>query len=228
MATPRKAATSQYKPLFYALAASNSVSLFLFLMRAAESMTDRYWFLLWNLFLGWVPLFFAWVLVRRLKTTRWSGWQNASLTLLWLVFLPNSFYLVSDLVHLQQTGEVSMLYDAVMFMSFIFNGFVFGFMSLFIVHTAMIRRFSQRAATQLVGLVLLACSFAIYLGRSLRWNTWDVLMRPIDIFVDVSERVIYPSQHPHTFITTTIFFLLLTSTYAVVWAVISAAKAQKK
>jgi uncharacterized membrane protein len=228
MARSRKTAVSQYKPLFYALAFSNGVSLILFLMRSAESMTDRYWFLLWNIFLGWVPLLFAWVLVRRLKETRWSSWQNVGLTLLWLGFLPNSFYLVSDLIHLQQTGEVSMLYDAVMFMSFIFNGFVFGFMSLYIVHTALIRRSSTRVATQVVGLVLLACSFAIYMGRSLRWNTWDVLMRPLDIFIDVSDRVIYPTQHPHSFITTTIFFLLLSSTYAVIWTTILAAKAQKK
>lgn len=217
----------RYRPLLYALAASNGVSLFLFVMRSAESMTDRYWFLLWNLFLAWVPLVCAWLLVQRLRVTQWSHWWSIGLTFMWLGFLPNSFYLVSDLIHLHQTGEVSMLYDAVMFMSFIFNGFVVGFMSLYLIHMELLKRFSRRAVTQLIGLILLACSFAIYLGRSLRWNTWDVLMRPLDIFIDVSDRVIYPSQHPHAFVTTTIVFLLLASIYAVLWAMLSAVKPQK-
>ena len=208
---------SRYNRLVAALVASNGVTLLLFLMRSAESQTDRYWFLLWNLFLAWLPLLFAVCLVDRLRTTAWSTWQNIILTVFWVGLLPNSFYLVSDLIHLHETGEVSLLYDIVMFCSFIFNAYIAGFMSVFIVHQRLLKRFAAKWAYLIIAVVLLACSFAIYLGRSLRWNSWDILVNPAGLIFDVSDRVVNPAAHTQSFVTTITFFLLLMSTYAVFW-----------
>lgn len=217
MNSQKQPGLTQFQRVIAALLFSNSVSVGLFVIRALSSASIRYWFLLWNLVLAWLPLLFVYLLRERLKTTRWLTWQNLLLSLLWLGFLPNSFYLASDLVHLHSTGEVSLLYDAVMFSSFMFNGFVAGMTSLAIVHTELQRRLKPRAVQIIVGLVLLASSFAIYLGRSLRWNTWDVLINPAGILFDVSERVINPTAHDQAFATTGVFFLLLASLYVVVW-----------
>lgn len=192
-----------------------------------ESQSTRYWFLLWNLFLAWLPLLFAWWLVKRLKHSRWSDTGNIALTFLWVGFLPNSFYIVSDLIHLEATGEVSLLYDAVMFTSFIFNGYVAGYMSLLLVHDRLLKRISRIRAHAIVAAVLLACSFAIYLGRNLRWNTWDVLVNPAGILFDVSDRFINPAAHPQAFVTTVTFLLLLGSIYIVIWQFVHALKADK-
>jgi uncharacterized membrane protein len=224
----KAAASPGYRRVFYTLLVSNGVSLLLFALRSVESQTDRYWFFVWNLILAWVPLAFAWLLVQRLKRTSWPQWQNVGLTLLWLGFLPNSFYLMSDLVHLHETGEVSLLYDIVMFLSFIFNGLVAGYMSLFLVHRELLRRVSYQSARAVVALVLLACSFAIYLGRSLRWNSWDVLVNPAGLLFDVSDRVVNPSAHPQTFVTTMTFFLLLASVYFVVLELVRALRADNR
>lgn len=221
-------AAPTYRRVFYALLVSNGVSLLLFGLRSVESLTDRYWFLLWNLALAWLPLALAWLLVRWLKSSPWLSWQNLGLTVLWLGFLPNSFYLISDLVHLHATGEVSLLYDIVMFVSFIFNGLAAGFMSIFLVHRELVKRIVGEWAHLVVGLVLFACSFAIYLGRSLRWNTWDVLINPAGLLFDVSDRVVNPGLHPQTFVTTITFFLLLSSMYFVVWELAGALKAETK
>ena len=210
-------APPSYRRIIYALILSNSVAVILFLLRSAESQTDRYWFMIWNLFLAWLPLVFAWWLVRRLKTTSWLGWQNLLLTLLWLGFLPNSFYVVSDLIHIQETGEVSLLYDIVMFVSFMFNATIVGFMSLFMVHRELLKRVAYEKAYMVVTTILLACSFAIYLGRSLRWNSWDALINPVGILFDVSDRIVNPGAHPQSFVTTVTFFLLLSSIYFVIW-----------
>lgn len=217
-----------YQRVFYALLVSNGVSLMLFAMRSVESQSDRYWFLIWNLVLAWVPLALAWWLVRRLKATPWLSWQNLTLTVLWLGFLPNSFYLISDLIHLHETGEVSLMYDIVMFMSFIFNGLVAGLMSLFLVHRELLKRIVYEWSHAFIGMILLACSFAIYLGRSLRWNTWDVFINPAGLVFDVSDRVVNPGLHPQTFVTTTTFFLLLSSMYFVVWELVRALRADNR
>ncbi len=146
------------------------------------------------------------------------------LTALWLGFLPNSFYIVSDLVHLGVTGEVSLLYDAAMYSSFILNGFMVGFISVYLVHMELLRRLG-RAAHGLIGAAFLACSFAVYLGRYLRWNTWDVLVNPADIILDVSDRIVHPGMYPQAFVTTGLFFLLISSLYVVVWQLAASLRA---
>ena len=61
--------------------------------------------------------------------------------------------------------------------------------------------------------MLLLSSFAMYLGRDLRWNSWDVLLNPAGIIFDVSERVIDPLDHPEAFTTTLMFFIFLAGLY---------------
>jgi uncharacterized membrane protein len=213
-----------YRGVLYALLLSNFVSVVLFLFRVIDAHNLRYGFLLWNLFLGWLPLLFAWLLVRRLPRTLWLTPGNLLLTALWLGFLPNSFYLVSDLIHLRSTGEVSLLYDAVLFFSHIFNSFVAGYASLYLVHLELVKRREWWRAHTLISTVILLCSFAIYLGRNLRWNTWDVLVNPAGILFDVTDRIINPLAHPQVFVTTMTFFALLGSMYVVMWQFLKALK----
>lgn len=220
--TVARSSVGRYRRVFYALLISNGLSLLLYFIRVIDTQEWRYWFLFWNLALAWLPLGFAWWLVRRLRHSPWLSVGNIVLTLLWLGFLPNSFYMVSDLIHLQSTGEVSLLYDAVLFFSFIFNGFVSGFISLYMVHRELLKRLKRFDAHAVVGLIILICSFAIYLGRNLRWNTWDVLVNPAGILFDVSDRLINPIAHPQALVTTVTFTFLIGSMYAVVWQLVRA------
>lgn len=169
----------------------------------------------WNLFLAWLPVLFALWLRKRLATSRWLSWQNLLLSVLWLGFLPNSFYMVSDLIHLQSTGEIMKLYDVAMMMSLIANGMILGFISVYVVHHELLKRVKTGWAHLIIGLVFLSCGFAIYLGRYLRWNTWDVLLNPFALLFDISERLIHPILHLETFTVTLIFFVLISSLYAV-------------
>jgi uncharacterized membrane protein len=205
-----------------ALVVSNAVSVLLFVIRIAATQSMEYWFLFWNLFLAWLPVLCAWLLVRALRTRVWAEPLPVLLTLLWLGFLPNSFYLMTDLIHLQSTGDIGVLYDAVFMLSFIWNGAVAGFLSMYWVHRELLRRRTEQAATLVMVLVVVAASFAIYLGRSLRWNTWDVLVNPAGVLFDVSERVINPLSHVQFLTTTSTFFLLIGSMYYVIWTLVAA------
>lgn len=205
------------RQLLVSLIISSAASTVLYGLRVVASENTNYSYLLWNLLLAWLPLLFAWLLHQRLSRERWLSVGNLLLTALWLGFLPNSFYILSDFIHLRSTGDVSLLYDIVLFASFVWNGFVLGFMSLFIVHRQLIKRVSAAKAHTLVGGVLLVCSFAIYLGRYLRWNSWDVLINPAGLLFDVSDRIINPAAHPQSLVTTSTFFILLSSMYLVLW-----------
>ncbi|OGL38025.1 hypothetical protein A3J32_01995 [Candidatus Saccharibacteria bacterium RIFCSPLOWO2_02_FULL_46_7] len=102
-----------------------------------------------------------------------------------------------------------------------------GFASLLIFHQALLKRLKKRSAHQIIAGIILLCSFAIYLGRYLRWNTWDVLINPAGLLFDVSDRLLNPSSHPQTFVTTLSFFVLLGSTYTVVWQMVQASKSHR-
>ena len=205
-----------------AILLSNLVSLLLFGLRVAGADNNQYWFMFWNLFLAWMPVLFAWTLVDRLKSQSWKEPVPVLLSVLWLGFLPNSFYLMSDLVHLQSTGDIGLLFDIVLFLSFIWNGLLAGIISIVMVHRQLVKRISADFTTLIIASVLLVNSFALYLGRSLRWNTWDLLANPAGLLFDVSERIIHPLSHPQAFLTTLTFFVLLGSIYMVIWSFIQA------
>lgn len=210
-----------------ALAFASLASVGLFAFGAVSNHSMEFGYLNWNLFLAWLPLFFSWWLVRVLQKKLWSSWEALFVTLLWLAFLPNSFYMISDFVHIQEVRRVDLLYDVVMFASFIFNGVVMGFLSLYAVHRELEKRLTHRMAAVVVAGLLLVCSFAIYLGRDLRWNSWDVLVNPGGILIDVSDRVLHPTAYPQTFSTTGTFFVLLGSLYIVAWQIVRSARHQK-
>jgi len=200
----------------------------LLVVRFVSTGTFGFWFLSWNLLLGWIPLLAAWWLVKRLKTTAWLSVGNLVITFLWLGFLPNAFYLVSDLIHLRNTGDISILYDVVMLVSFTWNGFILGYISLYLIHEQLRKRVGGPNAAGIVALVLILCSFAIYLGRYLRWNTWDVLINPAGIIFDVTDPLVNPAAHPQAFTTTLMFFVLLSSIYAVGYQLVAILRSAPK
>jgi uncharacterized membrane protein len=163
-------------------------------------------------------------LLRSLKVRLWSDWLSLLLTIIWLLMLPNSFYMISDFVHVQDVVRNDLLYDVVMFTSFIFTSVLLGFCSLYMVHVELRKRVALRYANLCIAIILLLCSYAIYLGRDLRWNSWDVLTNPAGVLFDVSDHIITPMQSGDMYTTTASFFILLGSLYVVGWQVADAAR----
>ena len=172
-------------------------------------------YLLVNLVLAWVPLGIVLLLQQSLRRKPWSSWEAMSLSILWLIFLPNTFYMISDFIHLSDINTQQLLFNAVMFSSFIYTAVLLGFSSLYVVHQELAKRFSFRTTVTAVALTLLACSFAIYIGRDLRWNTWDIVFDPAGVLFEVSTRLLHPSQYPQVLAVVAPFFALLGSMYIV-------------
>ena len=200
-----------------ALVLSSLTGIGLFLYGALRNHNLEFSYLIWNLFLAWIPFLLALRLVAVLRHKLWSSWEAIGWSLLWLLFLPNSFYLISDFIHLQDVQRVDVLYDAVMFTSFIFTGVLLGFSSLYLVHIQLRRRFSPRAAAAWIAATLVVCSIAVYIGRDLRWNSWDVLVNPGGLLFDLSDRLIHLTSYPQMLVTVISFFILLSSVYNLIW-----------
>ncbi|MEO6513753.1 MAG: DUF1361 domain-containing protein [Candidatus Saccharimonadales bacterium] len=203
-----------------ALVQATVVTLGLFVVRVIRNGNGDYNYLAWNLFLAWLPLLFALWLTRILRTKLWSSWEGVGVSGLWLLFLPNSFYMISDFIHLQGIATVDLLYDAVMFTAFIYLGLTLGFSGLYLVHLELKKRYNAIRSASVIGGVLLLASFAIYLGRDLRWNSWDVLTNPAGLLFDISDRLLAPSGYGTIALTVGSFFALLASMYALVWCAV--------
>jgi uncharacterized membrane protein len=216
--SPRLPRLSEVEKRFVqSMAVLSGLCFFLLVARTLISGSGRYWFIPGNLILAWLGLVFGWFLVRQLATKRWASWQNVSLTILWLVFLPNTWYVLTDFLHVYTNGEISQIYDVVLITSLVVCGFILGFTSLYLVHQEFRKRLGDMQSGILITTIILASSFAIYLGRDLRWNTWDVIANPSGIILNVSDRIIDPLGHPRALNVTLLFFLLLSGMYLAIW-----------
>jgi len=213
--------------VLWALCSLSLLSVFLYVVSAIYYGAGPFWFLNWNLLLAWLPLIFAVILVDYLKNNRWASLSGIGLTLLWLVFLPNSFYIITDFIHLGYANSTHLLYYVIMLFAFSLSGLLLGYISLYLVHKELLKRTKTTTAHAWIAVILLLCSFAIYLGRYLRWNTWDIVLHPIGVVFDVSNRFIDPGAYGQTFQVTGLFFIFLSCLYFSVWQLMRAAQSSK-
>lgn len=195
----------------------SSLCLGLFTFRLLATGVSRYWFVPENLLLAWLALFFGWILVQQLERRGWRNWRALSLTGLWLLFLPNAWYVMTDFIHVFDSGEINYLYDIAMITILTLTGFLLGFTSLFIVHRQLLKRIDIFSSIFLIEMIILLASFAIYLGRDLRWNTWDIFTNPSGLILSITDRLINPFGFPHTLNVTAIFFVVISVMYFAIW-----------
>lgn len=189
-----------------------------YVYRVLITQSFRFGFVFENLALAWLGLVFGWLLVEGLKNRRWLSWQNIGLTVLWLIFLPNTWYVLTDFLHVFPTGEVSELYDIVLISILVINGFILGFASLFLVHRELLKRRDTIKSALFIAAAILVASFGIYLGRELRWNSWDVITNPGGLALNVSDSFIDPFGHRQALKVTGLFFILICSVYFALWS----------
>jgi uncharacterized membrane protein len=163
--------------------------------RMAWTGKITYIFLLWNLFLAWVPYGMSLLVVSRKHK---SIWLLVPILCAWLLFLPNAPYILTDLVHLKVRHGVPFWYDLMLILSFGFTGVLLGWISLLNVQQQLQHWIRPAYTWLLVALTSLACGFGIYLGRVLRYNSWDILSDPYPLLRDVAAPLLHPRAHVAT------------------------------
>ncbi len=177
-------------------------------VRMLRAHTASYFFLVWNLFLAVIPALAAALLRKSAHPLAQVLWFAV-----WLLFLPNAPYVITDLVHLRARDPIPLWYDVAMLISCGGTGLLLGYSSLADVQSVIARRFGRALSWILAAGALLLSGFGIYLGRFLRWNSWDALSHPAALLADVAHRVIHPFGYPITFAVTLIYGIALTLGY---------------
>lgn len=178
-------------------------------LRAWRAHNAGYFFLVWNLFLAAVP-FAAALLYERAR----GFFTQAATLVVWLLFLPNAPYIVTDFIHLRPRPPVPLWFDILLLLSAAGTGLLLGYGSVMIVQRAMERRRGALTGWLVAAVALFLSAFGIYLGRFVRFNSWEVVTDPMPLFADIAYRLMNPMQHPRTFAVTALYGVALLLGYA--------------
>jgi uncharacterized membrane protein len=192
---PRTSALS-LAALILALVATTMLCGAMLVLRAARTESIVYGFMPWNLFLAWMALAFA--LAVHLGVTARPAVRIAALLVaapLWLLFVPNAPYVVTDIAHLRVDPVVPFWYDVLLMATFATTGVSLGLLSIYLVQEAVLRVAGFTAAWTFALATFALCGIGVYLGRVLRWNSWDAIAAPSLVVADVLELVRDPLAH---------------------------------
>ena len=153
----------------------------LLLIRAKVTQSVFFFFLIWNLLLAYIPYLISFFLCTSITCQeRW--FLRIGTLFVWLLFLHNSFYLITDFVHLNKFPDVPFWFDLVLVSSFSITGFALGLFSIRTIEKIIQLHYSYVQSKIMLFCILYLTAFGIYLGRFLRFNSWDLLSNPIDLF----------------------------------------------
>jgi uncharacterized membrane protein len=195
----------------------------LVLGRTVYSHTNHFQFLLWNLFLAWIPLVLA-AVIYRIATRRdvRARLILVPAALIWLLFFPNAPYIVTDLVHLGYFHDnVPSWFDVMLVAWYAWTGLLLGIASLRLMHELVARARGSTAGWSFVVVVTLAGSLGIYVGRFLRWNSWSVFQAPLSLADTGWDRISQPDAGEvalgFALLFALLFLLVYGTTYLLAW-----------
>ena len=153
-----------------------------------------YLFLVWNLFLAFIPYAITqWLSFdSRIKESRM---KLAMVLLLWLLFIPNAFYIITDLFHLDKFDKAPKWFDLLLIFSFAWNGIIFGIVSTRKIEIVLENITGRRGSLFFVFIVMCLNAFGIYIGRYLRFNSWDIVTQPFSLFGEMFKVLFHPLQN---------------------------------
>lgn len=192
----------------------NKLVIFCFLLLAARYIkTDHYsfLFLFWNLFLAWLPVFF----IRRIKQG-YGKFRRITLVALSILFLPNAPYILTDLFHLKKSLIAPLWFDLILILSFALLGLIYFVMALEPILEEVNLQFNKKISLFAKPLLFLATGYGIYLGRYLRFNSWDLVSDPFHLAGGMYNSIFNKNNFMETFgvtITFTVFLYLIYEIY---------------
>lgn len=171
------------------------------------SREPTYVFLTWNLFLAWMPHVLSGLAAYAHQRRRWG--MLLLLGGLWLLFFPNAPYILTDFLHLTQRAPIPLWYDMLLLAAFSWSGIFLALASLSTMHGIVKRHSGQVGGWLFAGATLVLGGLGVYVGRFLRWNSWDVFLSPTAVLADVAVRLLHPLAHRQTYAVTVLFSAFL-------------------
>lgn len=187
---------------FSLLSVSMLFSIVLLMIRMKITHSFFYLFLVWNLFLAVIPYIITCYLMNLSKTNKIS---LVLWFLVWLLFLPNAPYIITDLMHLRLSKGSFLWLDILVVTSFALNGVLLFYLSILDMGQVLKPYFKKSTMGYTTTIICFLSGFGIYLGRFLRYNSWEILSNPKYLFVDIIDIIIKPFLYKEAWLFTILF-----------------------
>jgi len=188
-----------------------SFSLALIGIRVAYTGDLLFLFLIWNLFLAFVPYWLSGWMSRNMKYK--SKWNFFVCVFAWLLFIPNAFYIITDLFHLDMNIGVPLWFDLALLLGFAWNGLLVGIISIRQMEKLFETYFNKKFDLLFVIPVMFLNGLGVYVGRYLRFNSWDAIINPLQLVQDMIYLFIHPLRSRFDWSMIICYSLLLTLIY---------------
>lgn len=193
-----------YRKFIYSTGPWLILAIALNLLRLYMVEVPSYIYMNWNVFLGLLPVACAWLFEYKKRYTIVS----LLFFLAWLLLLPNAPYMITDFIHLRDVGTASMLwYDGFMLFAYALVGVHAFAFSLYRVHQQI------TSSALFIWIISLLSGFGIYLGRYVRWNTWDIIINGKAVLQDISHIIGNILHEPLISITIMVFMCGMVVSY---------------
>lgn len=185
-------------------------SIFVLMLRMKLNKSFFFLFLIWNVFLAVIPYAITIYLSSKAKL---SKLKLGFWFIVWLAFLPNAPYIVTDLIHLKANNTSFLWLDILVVLSFALSGLLLFYLSLKDMQKLLSKHFTTSSTETVTLIILFLCGFGVYLGRFLRYNSWEIISNPQVLIADVFNIVIAPFQHTEAWLFTLGFGMFLVVGY---------------
>lgn len=183
--------------------------------RMIHTGRSNFLFLTWNLFLAYVPYFIS------SRISHWNYGKSAKpflifFCLVWLLFIPNAFYITTDLFHLADhlnDRQVPQWFDLVLILSFAWNGLFLGILSVRQMEKIVHPTLPARNELFFLYPIMWLNALGIYIGRYLRYNSWDVITNPLQLSGDITQLILHPIRNQNAWDMIFCFSILMTIMY---------------
>ncbi|MBC2844807.1 DUF1361 domain-containing protein [Winogradskyella flava] len=185
-------------------------SIIVLMVRIKLNKSFCYLFLVWNVLLAIIPYTITMYLntnknLSKLKLGFWF--------LVWLAFLPNAPYIVTDLIHVRIGNDASLWLDVLVILSFALSGLFLFYLSILDMQKSIVDKNKRIPIETSTVVILLLCAFGVYLGRFLRYNSWEIISNPQVLIMDVLNILMSPFQNADAWFFTLGFGIFLVVGY---------------
>ena len=174
---------------------------------------DKYSFIyiLWNILLALIPFLISSILLFYSDKKKLNKSFFVIGGFFWLIFLPNAPYVVTDLIHIGVVRAVPVLYDSILLFTSAWASLLLGMYSIYQMEKIILSRYNKKITDISIFIILLLTSFGIYLGRFLRFNSWEIFTSPVSLFQKMLKIFSYSTYHIEALIYIPLFFVFLYS-----------------
>jgi uncharacterized membrane protein len=166
-------------------------------------------YLLWNIFLAFLPFMISSIMFNFANEKKLKTIIFFIFGIVWLLLIPNSPYIITDLIHIGEIRKVPLLFDSFLIFGSASLGLLLGMHSMYDMERIIKMKFKKNVNILMITIFAFIIGFGVFLGRFLRFNSWDVFASPVSILNGIKEIFSNRSETVESLLYTVLFSVFI-------------------